>query len=711
MTGIPRETLERALEHHQEGRLADAERLYREILRTHPRDFDALHLLGVLCHQAGRDEQSLALLREALEVRCDSADAHCNLSTVLKALDRRAEARGALERALELDPDLPHAWNNLGGLQQLEGRLEDAVQAYRRALGVAPDYADALVNLASALLDQGRLDEALHQARRATLLASGEARPVAVLANVLAALDDQGRLDEAIAAYRQAIALDGRVADFHFNLAGALEKQGRWDDALSSYEAALAIDPQLTYAISQCLYLKRRLGSWQGLQDLAEGFGAGLERGAPGLTPFSFLAERSSPAQQLRCARLWSDRVRAAAAAIDIDAFPPRGRNSRERLRIGYVSSGFYRHPTGYLVAEMLERHDRARFHISAYSTGPDDGSAERERLRAACDDFVDVRGWPHARTAARIHTDEIDILLDLRGYGDGAVTEVFALRPAPIQVNFLAFPATMGAEFVDYIIVDPFVVPPHQQAHFTEHLAHLPDCYQPNDATRMLPDSFPERSECGLPQTGTVYCCFNNSYKITPEIFDIWMSILDAVPGSVLWLLHANPSSSLEANLKREAELRGVAPERLVFMHRQPHREYLGRYRLADLFLDTLPYNAHTTATDALWAGCPVLTCPGETFASRVAGSLLRAAGMPDLITSSMDEYRERAIQLGRDAGVRAELRQRLEANRDSCALFDSARFTRHLESAFETMRDIHARGEPPHAFQVTPIEPRPAG
>jgi protein O-GlcNAc transferase len=381
-------------------------------------------------------------------------------------------------------------------------------------------------------------------------------------------------------------------------------------------------------------------------------------------------------------------------------SLPPR---AGARIRLGYLSGKFHTHPGASLIAGLIEHHDRRRFEVIGYGFDEDDGSAMRRRLVRAFDRFVDISEMPDRDAADLIHADAIDVLVDLHGWTPDGRAKILAYRPAPIQLNYLGYPGTMDADFIDYIIVDPFVVPLDQQPFFSERLVHLPDCFQCNDDKREIAECTPLRGECGLPETGFVFCCFNNNYKITPFFFDIWMRLLRAVPESVLWLYEANPL--VKANLAREAEARGIAPERLVFASRLPQAEHLARHRLADLFLDTLPYNAHTTASDALWAGLPVLTCVGNTFAGRVAGSLLQVVGLPELVTTSLEDYEALALRLARDTGLLSALRTRLMENRQ-IRLFDTARYTRNLEAAFGRMHEIRKVGRPPTAFSVPPSD-----
>jgi protein O-GlcNAc transferase len=372
----------------------------------------------------------------------------------------------------------------------------------------------------------------------------------------------------------------------------------------------------------------------------------------------------------------------------------------RDRARIAYLSADFYQHATSYLMAELFERHDRKRFEPFGISFGIDDGSEMRARVVKAFDHFHDVRGLDDAKVAKLLSELEIDIAIDLKGHTRDDRFGIFAHRPAPIQVSYLGYPGTTGADFIDYVIADEIVLPFDQQPFWSEKIVHLPGCYQVNDRKRQIAERTPTRKECGLPERGFGFCSFNNNCKITPPVFDIWMRLLDKVEGSVLWLLRDNPTA--EQNLRREAAARGIDPVRLVFADRLQLAEHLARHRLADLFLDTLPYNAHTTASDALWAGLPVLTCFGKGFAARVAASLLDAVGLPELVTKGLEEYEVLALKLAREPALLSAYRERLEKNRPTAPLFDTDRFRQHIEQAYLTMLDIHDRGKKPRSFSV---------
>ena len=367
------------------------------------------------------------------------------------------------------------------------------------------------------------------------------------------------------------------------------------------------------------------------------------------------------------------------------------------------VSADFHAHATATLMAGIFEAHDRRRLETVAISFGPDDGSAMRARLKQDFDRFLDVKSESDANIAALMRREEIDIAVDLKGYTSEARPAIFAFRPSPVQINYLGFPATMSADFMDYLLADRFIVPPEHEAFYAEKIVRLPHSYQPNDRTRPISAVTPNRAEAGLPETGFVFCCFNNSFKIVPRMFDIWMRLLREIDGSLLWLLEDNAAAT--ANLKREAAQRGIAPERLIFAPRAKLEDHLARHRLADLFLDTLPYNAHTTASDALWTGLPVLTCMGGTFAGRVAASVLNAAGLPELVTLCLDDYEALALSLARDPARITAMKTKLVQSRETSPLFDAARFARHLESAYTTMWKRSQRGEKPAAFDVPAI------
>lgn len=653
----PVNDVRRAFRLHQEGRLEDAERLYREALANNPKDANALHLFGVLKGQRADFEAAADLIGRSIALEPKNPMAFYNRGNAQRELKRLDEALMSFDRALAMMPAHVEAWTNRGTVLQELGRSADALASFDRALALTPLHVTALFNRANALRHLKRHDEAL-------------------------------------ASYDRVLGLKPDHAEAHDGRGVLLQELRRYPEAFAAYDTAYRLDPTLKYVQGRRLHVKMTMCEWSNLDAERAELAALAEAGGNPSEPFEFLCLSSSADAQLRCARAFAD-----------DRYPVRrawsgGQHAHRKIRLGYVSGEFREQATAFLMAGVYECHDRDRFEVCAIATGPNDFSPMRTRLEQAFDRFYDVSGETDRTIAERIRAEEIDILLNLNGYFGREHTAVFALRPAPIQVNYLGFPGTMGAPFMDYIVADRMVLPEEQRQHFDEKVAHLPYTYQPNDTKRAVAERIPARRECGLPETGVVFCCFNNTHKLTPESFDVWMRLLDRTPGSVLWVLETTPAVS--QNLRREAARRGVAPERIVFAPVIKLADHLARVRLADLFLDTLPHNAHTTASDALWCGVPVITCLGTTFAGRVAASLLHAVGLGDLVTHSLEDYEALALRLANDPEQLAAVKVRLAANRDATPLFDTAGYTRHLEAAYLTMWERHVKGEPPSSFAV---------
>lgn len=694
----------------------EAESCFREALRLDPRYAEAYCNLGLALRQQGRPADAEKAFRDALRCNPAYADAHEHLAGILNARGLHAEAIAEFEETLRLDPARAQARAGLGLALHAVGRVADALDRYNEALQWCASDPEVHNNRGAALWDQDSPAEAIAAYREALRL---DPRRPRAHNNLGVALQAQGELDEAAAHYRSALSYDPALAAAHNNLGGLLCERGDYSAAVACLDEAIRLDPD--YANAHCnlgraltglddptsaiahfrealrprpdhaealdglLTLNQRLCDWSDIEELWSRARA-IVRARPAVpfAPGVFLTVPGSSSEQYACAAAW-----AAARVTPITRIHPPFQHTpgpRSRLRLGYLSGDFRAHPVAYLAAELFELHDRARFDIYGYSIGLDDGSPVRRRIAGAVDRFVDLASTPAADAARIIHDDQVDILIDLAGYTNGARPRILALRPAPVQVSYLGYAGTSGAGWMDYLITDDFLTPPDQQPYFAERFVYLPRTFQINDRRRPIAPVTPARAECGLPDEGFVFCCFNNAYKITPMMFDLWMRLLRQVSGSVLWISEANATMAM--NLRREARARGVSPERLVFAPKAPRIEdHLARYRLADLFLDTLPYNAHATCSDALWAGLPVLTCAGETLVSRVAGSLLRAAGLPELITTSPAEYESLALRLARVPTELAALRARLAAERDSCPLFDSRAQTHHLEDAFERM------------------------
>ena len=508
-------------------------------------------------------------------------------------------------------------------------------------------------------------------------------------------LRDLKRFDEALASYDKASALKPDIAETYHNRGNTLRDLKRFDEAVASYDKALALKPDLACAEGDRLRAKMRLCDWSNFDAECTHLISSMRNGTITL-PFVLLGISSSSDEQLQCARLYSK----------IRYFPSdkpiwKGeRYDHSRIRIAYLSADFRNHAISYLLAGVFEQHDRQHFETIAISFGPSNPNEMLTRLKGAFDKFIDVKDRSDIDVARLLRTLEVDIAIDLMGFTRDSRTGIFSMRAAPIQVNYLGYPGTMGADYIDYLIADPTSIPESHHAHYTEKIAYLPNSYQGNDSKRFIAEKVFTRAEMGLAQKGCVFCCFNSNYKITPDVFDRWTRILKRVEGSVLWLLEGNADAA--SNLRKEAGARGINPERLVFAKHLSLADHLARHRVADLFLDTLPYNAHTTASDALWAGLPVLTQIGETFAGRVAASLLTAIGIPELITSSPQAYEDLAIELATNPDKLADFKRKLADNRLTRPLFDTELFTRHIEAAYTAMYERYQAGLLPDDIYV---------
>jgi protein O-GlcNAc transferase len=697
--------------------LAGAERLCVEILRDSPRYPDALHLLGVVRLATGNADEAASLISGALEgkpsdpvalehlglarvAQKDYAAAEeafqqaiarggrqgirFNLGNLYASMGRLEDAASTFQQLLAIEPNDADASNNLGIVYQRQGKRDHARASYLRALEANPRHAHAWHNLGTVYSEQGDFKDAAAAYQKSLQIAPTQAH---VHNDLGSALRDSGNFEGAIAAYRKAIVLDPQSAPTLYNLAETLKVPGRFDEAIAAYERALAIKPDYFQALSGMTYLRQHICDWNGIETLWERLRRdAIGKPGSGISPFSALYMPTSAEEQLACAREWArQNLGQRAGAPSGPGAEVRAQAAHARLRIGYLSWDFHEHATSYLIAELFELHDRARFEVYAYSYGPDDGSPIRARIKSACEHFVDIAGHSHAEAARRIQSDGIEVLVDLKGYTLGSRSQIVALRPAAVQVNWLGFPGSMGTDCVDYIIADPFIVPAGAERHYSERVVRLPDCYQVNDRKRQISDRMSTRGDNGLPEAGVVLCCFNQTAKILPDVFACWMRILRAVPGSVLWLLESNRWAA--ANLRRAAAAHGIADDRLLFAPRRPPAEHLARYRATDLAIDTFPYTSHTTASDALWAGCPLVTRVGDTFVSRVAGSILRNAGMHELVTDNAGDYERKVIELATAPGKLQDLRRKLRETRDRCPLFDTPRFVRNLESAYEDM------------------------
>jgi predicted O-linked N-acetylglucosamine transferase (SPINDLY family) len=755
-----RGVFELAASYHRQGNLAEAERFYQYLigrLRDNPAP---RHMLGVLCLQQGRHEEALAAIGAALALDPKNADALGHYGHALRSLGRFEEAVAAYDQALavrpafliamvgrgnglresgrfdealasfdaalQIAPREPGLWLNRGTVLSDLRRFEEALASFDTALAIAPGHAGVLNNRGLALFGLGRLEEALASydtviARQAdeqggnwetlnnrglTLLAMGRHQEALASYNRAlaiqpgdaglhnnrgAALLELGRAGEALAGFEAALAIRADYIDALNNRGRQLLLLNRLAEALQSYERVLALAPDDANALGGAAELAQRLCDWPRAAQIAGRIEAHVQEGKAGISPLCLMGYSDNAALELQCARNHVKATLPPSPAPLWDGAP----NRNSKIRIAYLSTDFQDHPVARLLAPLLERHDRSRFEILGISLGADDGSGMRARLERAFDRFLDMRGKSDSDVARWLRAERVDIAVDLNGHTRGSRPGILSHRPVPVQVNYLGFAGTMGADFMDYIIADKVVAPLSHAPFFSEKIVQLPDCYLPAGRAHPLPAQ--SRAMAGLPD-GFVFASFNASWKITAAMFDIWMRLITAVPGSVLWLPDFVPEAN--ANLRAEAAARGVAPARLVFAPPIKLEEHLARQRLADLFLDTLPFNAHSTAADALGAGLPLITCEGESFAARVAASQLHVVGLPELVTRNLADYESLALKLARDGAFLSSLRDRL--GRKRLALFDLDRYCRHIEVAYTRMWELAEKGERPQNFAV---------
>lgn len=675
------------------GEFREAVRCYVNALRINPDEFQWLSNTGAILNDLREFELALEYHERSLLLNPQQCGTLSNKANSLHELRRYGEALAAHERALQLDPQFSEGWSNKANTLRALHRHDEALAAYDRAIALNPGHSGARANKGAALRELKRFDEALAEFDRALSLQADDAD---ALVGKAAVLHELRRFDEALLLYERALQLRPDYAEAWSGKGVTLHELNRHDDALAAYSRALELRPDMDFQLGQLLHAKMKLCDWSGLNPLLEKLFRKVLEGARVSTPFQVLALGDSEDLNLCSARTW------VQARYPLQEAPPEaaGKPRADRIRIGYFSADFHNHAAAYLAAEMFELHDRSRFEIFAFSFGPDRNDEMRKRIVGAMDRFIDVRDKSDREIAGLSRDLGIDIAVDLKGHTEDSRLGLFAYRAAPVQMTYLGYPGTTGAEYMDYLIADHVVIPGHNRQWFSEKIVYLPDCYQVNDSTRKIAETVPTRSSLGLPDGGFVFCCFNNNYKITPATFDSWMRILGAVVGSVLWLVDDN--AAVVRNLRAEAGKRGIAADRLVFAKRADYATHLARHRAADLFLDTLPYNAHTTASDALLAGLPVLTRMGSTFPGRVAASLLHAVGLPELITDSAAAYEAMAVDLANQPVKLRSLKQKLEANLPGAALFDTPQMTRRIEAAYRMMHERQRAGLPPDHLTV---------
>ena len=608
-----------AIEKHKNGDLKNAKNLYLKILSADNRNYNALHMLGVIASQEKDFNHSIDLLQQAILIKSDDPRAYYNLGLAAYELGQFNLAADYYLKSLELKNHSRELYSNLASTYKKLSNYPKAIQFYKKALAIDSKRKEDLSNLAFCYTD----------------------------------------------------------ANEH-NL------------SINTYKAALKIDPKLPWIFGYFLYGQLKICDWSQYHRAIDSMRCSVlqdEQTAPNFIVATMIDELYV---QLKASQIW-----VGTLSGDPSLGPLKPQPQKTKIRLGYYSADFYNHATSMLMAELFEKHDKSKFELFAFSFGPDIKDPMRERVEAAFDHFIDVSTMSDKEIAEFSRMLGIDIAIDLKGSTKDHRFGIFSYRAAPVQVSYLGYPGTMGAEYIDYLIADKTLIPEESQKFYTEKIAYMPHSYQVNDRSRVISDRIFTKQEVGLPEEGFVFACFNSNYKITPDVFDVWVRILKSVEGSVLWLFEENKTATL--NLRKEARKRGLAPERLVFAPKMALSEHLARHKLADLFIDTLPCNAHTTASDALWAGLPVLTCVGESFASRVAASLLNAIEMPELITSSLEQYEELAIALGNDPQRVRALKEKLEGNKLTTPLFDSSLFTKNIEGLYVQMSERLK-------FQLTP-------
>jgi predicted O-linked N-acetylglucosamine transferase (SPINDLY family) len=726
MTASADEGFHQAIAAMQARDWAAAEKGFKRALALQPKHVGALNLLAVLLITLDRFEEAEHYARRALNENAASDATHYNYGLILKALKRPADALERLTQALKINPSAASTWNNRGTVLNDLKRYGDALADFDKAIELDPQYAEAFFNKGKSFTLLKRFDEASDAFERALTLRPNLAEAWLGRGNVFC---ECRQYEAALAGYDCALALNAELAEAWLGRGNLFQRVRRYQDALTAFDRAVALKPDLVEAwigrgeilsalkrheeASQAyarvleidpqrpfikgLFLHQKMLScdWRGVDGLVAEIEKDVTSGKPSAEPFGWQGLAKSPRSLQRCAELFNgEKYPAISRKLLMRSAPHRG-----TIRVGYASGEFRDQATSHLIVGVLEQHDRSRFEVFGFDNGWDDKSEVRRRMEASGLEIIDINRLSDEAAVAVIRDRGIDILVNLNGYFGEERTGVFAARAAPVQVNYLGFPGTLGASYMDYIIADRCVIPPDHEGFYDERVVYLPECYQANDNRKAIAPRIFNRAECGLPDDGFVYCCFNNSYKILPETFDTWMRLLKKASGSVLWLLE--DSANAASNLKRAASAGGVDPGRLIFAEQMPLADHLARHRLADLFLDTLPYNAHTTASDALWAGLPVLTQIGGTFPGRVAASLLQAIGLPELITSTQDAYEHLAIELACNREKLAAIKDKLASNRLAKPLFDTQLLTRRIEAAYEEMyKRLQLGLAPDHIF-----------
>jgi protein O-GlcNAc transferase len=666
---------------------------YNSVLTIMPGNGDAYYNIGNALQSKGDIDGAIDSFGKALKIKPNFAEAHNNLGSALQSKGAMQAALNSCKQALSIKPDYAEAYNNMGNILVGMDDLDIAIKSYQQATKINPAYAEAYNNMAIALSNKGDHEAAINTYKQALKIKPDYAE---AYNNLGAALEGNGDLEGSIKSYEHAISIKSDYAEAFYNRGVVLSQKGALTAAIKSYEMALNIKPTYQAARSEKLYRQSHTCDWKALEQ-DQGFISTLGISTEHIGPLALLSLEDAPARHRVRSEVFMKGLHGYKLPLPESVRPLQ---KPQQLRIGYFSADFNEHPVAYLMAKVIETHDRMNFEVYGYSLGPTKDDDMRKRLIKAFDVFDNVSNMNDKDIALLVRQDNIDIAIDLTGHTLNSRPGIFAYRAAPVQINYLGFPATMGSEIIDYIIADPVVIPIGYEKYYSEKILRLPNTYMPTDNTRAISTHLISRSEMGLPESGFVFCCFNNNYKISPREFDIWMRVLLQVEESVLWLRSSNTLS--ETNLRSQAATRGVAPSRLIFAARVPMDEHLARHKMADLFVDTFNYNAHTTASEALWAGLPVVTKAGEGFSARVAASLLSAVGLSELITNTEQDYEALILHLASNSERLKQIRKKLVDNRLTTPLFDTTLYTKHIENGYQQAYQRYFDGGLPKDISV---------
>ena len=670
-----------------QGKFSEAITAFENAISIKPEYITAIRNLGNAFRELQKPVDALGAYQDVLALNPRDVDAQCNMGVIFQDQGEFDDAIIAYNLALDIDPEYEKAYFNKGVTLQSQHKLDAAVAVYQTVLSINPNYSEVYNNMGTALYKQGKFSEAMSAYERLIELEPNHAD---VHNNVGATLQKMNKLDEAIAAYERALAITPDYAEAALNMGLALQDQGKLLQAIDAYRRTLAIKPDYH---SAKMYLRHMLGhvcDWQFYhQDQTACLHLGVNTSA--IPTFAMLAIEDNPARQLARSRIWAkERYKEEPLPL-----PNRPTLLKKRLRVGYFSADFHDHATLHLMAGLLHNHDKSHFDIYLYSYGKHKSECWRKKLEKSGCRFFDCAQETDIQVLTLARTHNLDIAIDLKGYTQDTRSDIFQYRLAPIQVNYLGYPGSMAAKFIDYIVADPVIIPEQQRKHYSESVIYMPNSYQPTDNMRKILHTHTTRADFGLPKEAFIFCCFNNNYKISPYEFDIWMRTLSKVPGSVLWLIRSN--KWVEQNLYREAEARSIDPSRIIFAEKVAHSEHLARHKHADLFLDTFNVNAHTTASDALWTGLPLITKVGDQFAARVSASLLTAVGLPELITTTAEDYETLILDFAQNPEKLIATKQKLTANLMKFPLFDTKLYTKNFERALKKAYYLYFNNQEP--------------